>query len=178
MSNTVRNVWIQVDLDNVGEMQINKLNDLLKPNKYSICGFISENQHVVNIIRNDRNTLANINITPKMIVDKLMELCNAYSQVSKGMPTGESVNYKNYTIGMTNYLGYQKCPFEVLYDNPNYNANYWANCDIIIINTKLGKKMIISSMMLHLIGHYCFFEGPGTKYRVDPREICLLLELI
>ena len=46
-----------------------------------------------------------------------------------------------------------------------------------ITNRRTGQELDGPDLIVHLIGAHGFFEGHGTSYRVDPRELTALLEL-
>jgi hypothetical protein len=52
-----------------------------------------------------------------------------------------------------------------------------ATGDWQITNRRTGQKLEGPDLIVHLIGAHNFFEGHGTSYRVDPRELAALLEL-
>ena len=111
-------------------------------------------------------------VTPQQIVAKLNDILSHISYYEA------EANYGNYHIKMTKFLGYQLCPFELLYDEPNQyqRYNYWASAHVTLSNVSKNLTVTFPSMLLHLIEHYCFFEGGDL--RLDPQALLSVLELI
>jgi len=67
------------------------------------------------------------------------------------------------------YRGYQASPFE---DGTR------TNCDATVENVITGEKLSYSLLVPHMIERYGFYEGQGTKYRVDPRQVIKVLDFL
>ena len=172
MSGRRQEDFIQLDTQPVSKEKLDRLHEACLPNRMSQVGFIKADQDVVLIIKTDRDYLQSVAVTPQQIVARLGELLDHFS-----FPKTE-VKHGNYHIKLTNFLGYQLCPFEVLYDEPNQykRHNYWANSEMTLSNLKKNLTVTFPSMLLHLIEHYCFFEG--GNFRVEPQTLLSVLELI
>lgn len=71
-------------------------------------------------------------------------------------------------IGVLSWGGTQWSPFR---DETFTYSDVWAQ------NVRTGKTLRYSLLVPHMIERYGFYEGHGTSYRVDPRDIIELLEL-
>lgn len=47
-----------------------------------------------------------------------------------------------------------------------------------VVNKKLDKTIIYTDLHIHLIGDHCFFQGEGSRYRLEPLELIKILELL
>ncbi len=48
----------------------------------------------------------------------------------------------------------------------------------VIRNRRLGDEVVCSDLQLHLIGEHGFYEGEGSPYRLDPKRLARVLELM
>jgi hypothetical protein len=46
-----------------------------------------------------------------------------------------------------------------------------TNCDVQLENLDNGKKLAYSLLVPHMIERYGFYEGRGTPYRVEPKDV-------
>jgi hypothetical protein len=84
-------------------------------------------------------------------------------------------------VKVTTWGRAQEDPFYPTLGNPSV----YANQDFIVQNKKLTAKgeediqpLSFSKMMPSLIRRFCFFEGPGTHFRVDPLHAARVLDLL
>ncbi len=109
-------------------------------------GFIGSNEDPDEVIKNDLELLAAVNITPEEIAAALEDA------------------QKSYGVHRTVYNGVQDCPFA---DGPASDTSY-LKLD--------GKKGIgWSGLHPHLIRAHHFFEGKGVSHRLEPIEAILML---
>ena len=54
----------------------------------------------------------------------------------------------------------------------------WTQNDAVVQNMENGKKLGFSLLVPFMIERYGFYEGKGTSFRVDPREIVEVLDLV
>jgi hypothetical protein len=66
-------------------------------------------------------------------------------------------------------LGSQESPFD---------DGTQTNCEAMVYNLDNGKKLWYSLLVPDMIERYGFYEGKGTRYRVDPREIIEVLDFL
>ena len=59
-----------------------------------------------------------------------------------------------------------------------FNDGTKTNCDAEITNVKTGKSLQYSLLVPYMIERYGFYEGKGTPYRVDPKEVLEVLDFL
>lgn len=85
---------------------------------------------------------------------------------------------KRFEITRTFTCGWQDCPWrEVVPGACEACSGSSASGDWQITNRRTGQQLAGPDLIVHLIAAHGFFEGRGTPYRVDPRELTALLEL-
>ena len=67
-------------------------------------------------------------------------------------------------------MGLQQCPW------CGYVSQICGS-DYTVENTNLKEKISFPGLILHLIREHHFFEGKGTRYRVDPEDVVRILEV-
>ncbi len=134
----------------------------------SVKGFMGENEHLMDIIVSDYETLVRLNITYQEIRERLDELmldCDTigYGEVGHYKFAGEII------------CGEQNCPWK---------DGQTCNQYVMWLVPKNGKKgfepgevysapgtIEVSGLLPHLIGDHYFFEGMDTPYRLDPEQM-------
>jgi len=69
---------------------------------------------------------------------------------------------QRFEIKVTRWMGNQESPFD-------HGVN--SNIDVVATNLQTGKSIRFSGLLPRFIQDYGFYEGYGTKYRLDPRDI-------
>jgi hypothetical protein len=91
---------------------------------------------------------------------------------------GAALVAKRFQVQRTFSCGWQNCPWkEVVPGACDAYPRESATGDWQITNRRTGRELAGPDLIVHLIGAHGFFEGHGTSYRVDPRELTALLEL-
>jgi hypothetical protein len=50
--------------------------------------------------------------------------------------------------------------------------------DIVVKNAATGEELVLTRLGLALIGKHGFFQGHGSRYRIDPERAAALLGLV
>uniref|UniRef100_A0A6C0BNV8 Uncharacterized protein n=1 Tax=viral metagenome TaxID=1070528 RepID=A0A6C0BNV8_9ZZZZ len=79
-----------------------------------------------------------------------------------------------FTVTQFSWGGSHRCPFQISEDKKYYGYEYGAD-DILV--ERDGKYMKWGSLLPHIIRQHHFFEGPSSKYRVDPEEFARFFDL-
>ncbi len=48
---------------------------------------------------------------------------------------------------------------------------------IIVRNLQLGREISYTDMHIHLIGKHGFYEGKGSRFRLEPKDLVNILEV-
>jgi hypothetical protein len=76
---------------------------------------------------------------------------------------------RRFTVELLFSRGYQLSPFK---DGTK------TDTEVRLTNTDTGKKLKYSLLVPDMIERYGFYEGTGTSYRVDPRDIVAVLDFL
>ncbi len=104
--------------------------------------------------------LARIGISYTAIVDRL-----SYFSQQVGRSEAKTVDGK-YNVKDFSTLGWQNCPWE---DGEKTDTH------TLVENTSTKRSLEFSGLLPHLIETHKFFEGKGTRWRLDPLEAVSVL---
>ncbi len=144
--------------------QQKKLEDMLRASKFSASGFMgTDKRNVWEIIDADAAELERLGTTQQEIARQMQKLTDL------GKPgLGDWVDVgENLKVSVDDHRGAIPCPW------PHH-----ARCVKRIttcMQKDTGKTIQWSDLNIHLIKDHGFFEGNGSPFRIEPRE---LIEII
>lgn len=153
-----------------------KTEELLRPDRISDAGFLGPNESLEEIIGKDTQTLKELGITHDEVARKLSYYVNsAFSawKESGGMEyyqvrsEGALID-KKYRVSAIGWSSGISCPWE---------DGGGAKHDFTIENEEQDRIITFSQLLPHLISKHNFFEGKGTRYRLEPLEAVIVLEI-
>lgn len=147
------------------ELEIIQTNML--PGTLSAHGFLGEDaRNLADILRADAKTLSQLGISRETLADKMQELTDS------SIPgLGRPVSFNEYfEVESDDYMGRISCPFQdfVKVDKRETRAR----------RLDTGVIMRWTDLNIHMIKEHGFFEGHGSKYRLDPLELARFLKLV
>ncbi len=162
-----------------------RLSALLNPNAsenigISESGFLGPKESLIEIIKEDTETLKKLGVTHDQIGNKLNYLIDEYVGSIRSKNIGLARPYKEVLVddflevSATIYKGYQDCPFKPGTDSKSCG---YGSADIHIKNIRKNRGIEFSSLLPHLISDHHFFEGKETIYRLNPLEAVSVLEI-
>ena len=155
------------------------------PEQYSAEGFIKQNTYPLKIIQTDEQYLKSVNITHQQISDKLQTIISKYGKIIQNTRFDEKFNLDNldafkpkeilveneYLVSSLCTMGAQECPFQNKKLDDKYNGHQYGSNDFTINHKTTGKKLFFGDLLIHMVAKHHFFEGPGMKYRLEPKEV-------
>lgn len=158
------------NLTEIAGIPIAQLEKDMRPGQLSGLGFLGKDERLLDILTEDN----------RFVVDQ------------KGL-THQQLALPLHLLGMVTIKQAQKAPIEFRYQGRHLKAKAVCfrgivlspfrdgtktNCEITLWNLDNGKRLTYSLLVPHLIERYGFYEGKGTPYRVDPRNILEVLDFI
>ena len=144
--------------------QSQRLEDILRGSAIVAGGFLGTDPRSVDeIIESDRAELFGLGVTPARIAARLREItalavAGQGNTVSVG-PGLEAMAWET--------RGRLPCPWP--------HPGRYGKTVVRLTETAGNRALMWSELNLHLIEAHGFFEGRGTKFRIEPREIVELL---
>lgn len=151
---------------------INDLENKMHPGVLSVGGFLGINERLVDVIKEDNDTLKHINVTHEQLSMKLKELITQALNSSR-----DSYCTNIFKVKIIRYTGFQICPWSqnIHQEQCSFgNGVDFGSINWTIYNKKKKLKMNGSGLAVHLIGDHHFFEGHSSPYRINPKELCSL----
>jgi hypothetical protein len=135
--------------------------------KFSGDGFLGSDQRPVDeIIADDARTLEQVGI-PLAQLAAAIETAYLAARDALGAPAEISPE----VIGeFEESRGRIPCPFR--------GCGVFEKGEAIITDRRTNETLIITSLGIHLIGKHGFFQGIGSRYRIDPLKAAKILRII
>ena len=64
-----------------------------------------------------------------------------------------------------------------LLPSPFGGPGMYRKVNTTVVNKTLGRQITYTDLHIHLIGDHCFFQGEGSTYRLEPKELVEILEV-
>lgn len=140
--------------------QQEKLEALLKSSKFSICGFLGDDKrNLWEIIDTDATELEKLGKTREEIASRMQYLTDL---ANTGLGDWVQVE-KNLRVSADDNRGRIPCPW------PHH-----VRCLKRITTARqleTGRTIRWSDLNIHLIKEHGFFEGRGSPFRIEPRDL-------
>ncbi len=135
------------------EMQIQ---NRMQPGIISSEGFLGDDsRHIHDIIADDEKTLEMLDVTPEEIADKLQTLTDIAYQSPYG-----PIEFEKFTLEYLSYRGKVICPF--------VDPGVYVKAVIKLIDKDKLIEFSWTPLHIHMIREHHFFEGKGSKFRLEP----------
>lgn len=136
----------------------------LQASKFSAGGFLGSDQRPVDeIIADDLRQLGEIGRT----VDEAVQLLNdAYERTREGL--GKDVTLLPGVTGRF-YESMGRIP------SPFRGDGVFEKGEAVITDEDSGNSLIITKLGIHLIEKHHFFQGSGSRYRIEPQQVFQIL---
>lgn len=138
----------------------------LRPCPTYCHGFLGEDERkLVQILTEDQGTVHALGLTHIGIAERLRSLTEA---ARGGWGDPELVDDK-FFVEVHEIRGKLPCPWP----HPGLYQKGFTRLE----NIKTGEKLVWTELSIHLIGEHGFYEGKGSPYRLDPKDLKRILEL-
>lgn len=133
------------------------LREKLGPSKFSGDGFLGNDARPVReIISTDLAILESMGINPERISTRLNEI---YDKAVKSFGAEVKITTDIYA---TFHESMGKIP------SPFPGEGVFSKGEVALKNKKNGYEIIITPLSIHLIKTHGFFQGKGSRYRIEP----------
>ena len=137
----------------------------MRPGKLSGAGFLGKDERLLDVMAADNDWVVKLGLTHQELARHLLLL--------KSIGKGESDAFRYHGVRFRAKViltdGFQDSPFK---DGTQTNA------DVILENLDNGEAIKYSPLVPLMVERYGFYEGKGTQYRVEPKEIVKVLSFL
>ncbi len=137
-----------------------RIHNNLKAGAFSITGFLGDDsRHYHDIIAEDKKALEKLELTTDMIADRLQY----FSEKAFNSYDGPIVVDDDFKVEYKSFRGKIICPFR--------HGGGFRKGEITLTKISNGLSICWTPLNIHMIRDHCFFEGKGSKHRIDPEQI-------
>jgi hypothetical protein len=141
-----------------------KLEETLRSPAFSAAGFMGrDTRSLAEIIDADLADLTKLNYTPQQIAERMQQITNKAKEA-----LGNWIKIDDaHSAMITEVKGRIPCPWP--------HAGNFAKRITTLKDTQTGRQIHFSDLNIHLIAEHNFFEGRGSAFRIEPKEIIEML---
>jgi hypothetical protein len=146
----------------------------MRPGAASDAGFLGKDEKLLDVLATDNAYVVDrLGLTHQQIALHLLALWRIGEKTppSKTKGFGAEFRYhgRRFQVKMVHSRGYQYSPFR---DGTKTDR------DATVKNLDNGKSLTYSLLVPQMIERYGFYEGHGTSYRVDPKQVIEVLDFM
>jgi hypothetical protein len=160
-------------LKEIHERSIADLEADMRPSKISKKGFLGANENLLDVLAADNDyVLGTLGLTHQELAKPLLVVAaigKKYVAPKEGEGFAFRYHGRRMRVALEVFRGTVLSPFE---DGTRTNSV------ATIENLDTGKKLKYSLLVPMMVERYGFYEGKGTPYRVDPREIIAVFDFL
>lgn len=140
--------------------QNKKLEAILRSSKMVAGGFMGDdNRSVFEIIDADKNELSRLGFTCRQIASRMRQITD---KAKTGLETWVKID-GNLEARTDEARGFLPCPWP--------HAGRFVKRVTIIRRINTSESIQWSDLNIHLIGEHGFFQGNGSNFRIEPKEL-------
>lgn len=144
--------------------QDRKLEWLLRSSRLAAGGFMGhDTRSVQEVIDADAAELSRLGLTKEQVAERMQEITKvAISGLGSWVPVGDDLKGK-----VDEAKGWLICPWP--------HKGKLAKRITVVKAIETGESIRWSDLNIHLISEHGFFEGKGSDFRIEPREIARII---
>ncbi len=140
------------------------LRQLLGPSQFSSEGFLGTDvREPEEIIKEDLMALQQLGATKEKIAAALRDV---YVKAERAL--GNSVNISEKVTAV-----HQEARGRI--PSPFPGDGEFQKGQVVLSDARSGHSLLITPLSIHLIEKHGFFQGKGSKYRIEPEAVALLI---
>ena len=156
------------------EEDLKNMKRILRPRKHNKVGFLGFGENLKALCQLDAQTLQALGITHQQMGAKLDEITNLALMLlnQNGRDSGVVLLGERWKVTLLKGENSNFCPFScgrIVEETDGY--------DLRLENLSTHEAIRYKSVVGHLIAEHHFFVGKKTIHRVEPAEVCRILEL-
>ncbi|MGD9110302.1 MAG: hypothetical protein PVG93_05130 [Phycisphaerales bacterium] len=137
-----------------------KLEQVLRSSMLSAVGFLGDdNRSLTEIIEADLTELAKLNFTADQLAEKMQQITDL---AAKALGNWAQID-DTHQAKVAEAKGRIPCPWP--------HPAYFAKRVTTLKDTETGDEIKWSDLNIHLIKEHSFFEGKGSPFRIEPKQL-------
>jgi hypothetical protein len=144
--------------------QEQKIMARMQPGVITLNGFLGDDErHLHEIIETDARALEALDLTSEEVASRM----KYFTDMSFNEFNEEVLIDDHYLVSTDVVRGKLPCPFA--------HPGVYRKAITTLLNRKNGIQVRWTSLSIHMIERHGFFEGLGSPFRLEPRELCKAL---
>ena len=158
-------------LTEINGISISDLENSMRPKGLSKAGFLGKDESLLDVMAADNDWVLGAGLTHQDLARHLYTFYRISLNAAERRKESEIFTYRGvrFTTVAQTMDGFQESPFE---DGTRTNA------DVFLKNVDNGKTLAFSPLVPLMVERYGFYEGHGTSYRVDPKDVVDVLTFL
>jgi hypothetical protein len=159
-------------LTEINGKSIAELEKAMRPGEASTAGFLGKQENLLDVMAADNKYVVDqMGLTHQELAKHLHAMAAVWDWQFKNKQEEAEFLYngQKFKIKVVSTRGFQDSPFA---DGTKSGA------DATVQNLTSGKKLEYGLLVPYMIERYGFYEGQGTSYRVDPRKVVEVFDLV
>ena len=146
------------------------LEEDMRPGGLSTAGFLGEGERLLDVLAADnRYVVDELGLTHQELARPLLVLGAVAAKHAAREPREITYHGRKFKVRAILSRVFVRSPFQ---DGTR------TNCAVTVENLGNGKKLTYSLLVPQMIERYGFYEGKGTRYRVEPRAVLEVFDFL
>ena len=147
-------------------VQLKQAQERMKPGVITRDGFLGTDiRNLIDILVEDEATVKRMSLTHQVIAGRMIELRDAGM---RGLGDFISVE-PHFEVRVDSVRVKLPCPFG--------DPGVFPKTNITVRNLAKGAEITYTDMHIHMVGSHGFYEGKGSPFRLDPKNLAEVLEI-
>jgi len=148
-------------------VQMREIQERMKPGVITRDGFLGKDRrNLIDMLQEDDAEVKRRNLTHKQIADRMLRFREAGK---KGL--GEFISVPpHFEVRVDSVRGKLPCPFK--------HPGLIRKTNITVKNLHSNREITYTDMHIHMIGEHGFYEGRGSSFRLEVKDIVETLEIL
>ena len=157
-------------LTEIAGQPVAELEESMRPGRLSTAGFLGKKERLLDVLAADNRTVVeDLGLTHRQLAQPLRVLGAVAARDAVKEPKEVTYQGRKFRIRATVFKATVSSPFD---DGTE------TNCEATVENLDTGKKLTYSLLVPEMIERYGFYEGQGTRFRVDPRTVVEVFDFL
>jgi len=146
-------------------IQMQRIQERMAPGVIVRDGFLGvDGRNLVDILTTDEAAAHRFGLSHREIADRMIELRDA------GIAgLGEYIDVQpHFEVRVDSVRGKLPCPFG--------DPGIFQKTNTTVKNLALGREITYTDLHIHMVGSHGFYEGKGSAFRVEPKDLAEILE--
>jgi hypothetical protein len=157
-------------LTEIAGQPVAELEQSMRPGRLSSAGFLGKKERLLDVLAADnRAVVEEMGLTHQQLARPL--------RVLGAVAARDAVKEPKEVVYQGRRFRVRAVVFKTTVGSP-FDDGTETNCEATVENLDSGKKLTYSLLVPQMIERYGFYEGQGTRFRVDPRTVIEVFDFL